>query len=163
MKVVLARGNYSPCPKAYKRIAELLGIECHFYDIHEEEDLNNDYEFHFCTPVTTDEPETQWWIASPLTDASKVADLFNLEPDELDKNVMYRIPDFEDDRTNPILIQVIEEMGNDFLNHINHFRYGQIKIVEIPDDVQWDIDCNGGDEVIVERHRRWRFNDFETQ
>lgn len=53
-------------------------------------------------------------------------------------------------RTDPDLIAVIEEMGED-ANGTGSF----IKIVEIPDDVDWEIDEYDGREWIAEKHRRW--------
>ena len=42
--------------------------------------------------------------------------------------------DYEN-RTNPLLIQVVEELGEEASG-----RFGQLEIVDIPDGIQWEID-----------------------
>lgn len=54
------------------------------------------------------------------------------------------------ERNDPILIQVVEELG-DKAND----RYSELKIVEIPDDVKWQIDEYDGAEWVAEQHRTW--------
>ena len=53
-------------------------------------------------------------------------------------------------RNDPLLIQVVEEMGEKAND-----RYSELKIVEIPDDVEWQIDEYDGAEWIAEKHRTW--------
>ena len=54
------------------------------------------------------------------------------------------------ERNDPLLIKVIEEMGA-AANGI----HSSLKIVEIPDDVEWVIDDYDGDEWVAEKHRKW--------
>ena len=53
-------------------------------------------------------------------------------------------------RNDPVLIQVVEELrkGADG-------RHAELKIVEIPDDVEWQIDEYDGLEWVAEKHRTW--------
>lgn len=55
-------------------------------------------------------------------------------------------------RTDKIIIDVIEELGP-----IESSRFGSIKIIEIPDDVEYTIEekYDGGSEIIREKHRSW--------
>lgn len=53
-------------------------------------------------------------------------------------------------RTDPDLIRVIGEM-RDKANS----RHSTLKIVEIPDDVEWRIEEYDGAEWIAEKHRTW--------
>jgi hypothetical protein len=53
-------------------------------------------------------------------------------------------------RYDPKLIEVVESMGE-----LASADYCDLKIVDIPDDVQWDICENNGIESIVEKHRIW--------
>lgn len=53
-------------------------------------------------------------------------------------------------RNDSILIQVVEELG-DLANN----KYCELKIVEIPDDVEWQIEEYDGREWIAEKHRTW--------
>ena len=53
-------------------------------------------------------------------------------------------------RDDHILIQVVEELGEKAND-----RYAELKIVEIPDDVEWQIDEYDGAEWVAEKHRTW--------
>ena len=54
-------------------------------------------------------------------------------------------------RNDPVLIQCIETLGD----HANG-PYSDIKIVEVPNDVDWYVDDYDGSEWVAERHRTWR-------
>jgi hypothetical protein len=53
-------------------------------------------------------------------------------------------------RADPLLVQVVEELG-EFADG----RHAELKIVEIPDDVEWQIDEYDGLEWVAEKHRTW--------
>jgi len=55
-------------------------------------------------------------------------------------------------RANPKLIEVVEKLGEK-ANGCNC----ELKIVEIPDDVEWQIkqDTRDGNEWVAEKHRTW--------
>jgi len=55
-----------------------------------------------------------------------------------------------DDRSDPDLIAVIEEMGD----AVNGFA-ADIRIVEVPDDAKWHIHEYDGLEHVAEDHRTW--------
>lgn len=50
----------------------------------------------------------------------------------------------------PVLVALVEEMGE----RVNSC-YSLLKVVEIPDDVDWYIEENDGMEWIAEVHRTW--------
>ncbi len=54
------------------------------------------------------------------------------------------------ERNDSALIQVIEELGEDA-----NGEYAQLEIVDIPDDVKWQIDEYDGAEWVAEVHRTW--------
>jgi hypothetical protein len=54
------------------------------------------------------------------------------------------------DRDDPHLIQVVEELGNEASGN-----FAKLKIVEIPEDVQWEIEEYDGWEWVAEVHRTW--------
>lgn len=58
--------------------------------------------------------------------------------------------DFTEDRSDPDLIAVIEEMGD----KANSWA-AEIAIVDIPDDVKWHIHEYDGIEHVAEDHRTW--------
>ena len=59
--------------------------------------------------------------------------------------------DFTRDRADVDLIAVIEEMGAENASG----KYAEIKIVEIPDDIEFEIDEYDGVEHVAEKHRTW--------
>jgi hypothetical protein len=66
-----------------------------------------------------------------------------VEPD----NFYYRrIP-----RNDPALVQLVQEIPRD-----QGYRFADLKIVEIPDDVEWEIEEYDGNEWVAEKHRTWR-------
>lgn len=74
---------------------------------------------------------------------------------------MYYVDGIEDDehwfsdgqleRDDPHLVRVVEELGN----AANH-DYAQLKVVEIPDDVEFQVEEYDGMEWVAEKHRVWR-------
>ena len=57
---------------------------------------------------------------------------------------------FELDRTDPILIQVVEALGAEADG-----RFAKLRIIEIPDDIEWEITEYDGSELVEEVHRKW--------
>ena len=53
-------------------------------------------------------------------------------------------------RNDPILVEVVNELGEKADG-----TYSELKIVEIPDDVEWIIEEYDGNEWVAEDHRRW--------
>lgn len=53
-------------------------------------------------------------------------------------------------RDDPALVQTVEELGD-----VANGRCADLKVVEIPDDVQWCIDEYDGLEHVAEVHRTW--------
>jgi len=49
-----------------------------------------------------------------------------------------------------LLIKVIKELGE-----ASNGRNAKLKIIEIPDDVEWEIEEYDGIEHIAEYHRTW--------
>lgn len=53
-------------------------------------------------------------------------------------------------RNDPLLVQVVEEMGGAASG-----RFSALKVVEIPDGVLWSIHDYDGREHVEEQHRTW--------
>lgn len=62
-----------------------------------------------------------------------------------------RLNDEDIPRDDPVLIQVIEELGSDRVSG----PCARIEIIEIPDDVNWFVEEYDGSEWVAERHRTW--------
>lgn len=58
---------------------------------------------------------------------------------------------YDVDRSDPILVQIVEEMGSRSWS-----PFAELKVVEIPDDVEWVIEDYDGIESIHEVHRVWK-------
>jgi len=54
------------------------------------------------------------------------------------------------ERNDPLLVQVVEELGAGADN-----KYSELKIVDIPDDIEWYIHEYDGLEAVYEQHRVW--------
>jgi len=142
MKIVIndCYGGFGLSLRAQKRYAELKGFKIYFYDL-----------IYGKNGVTSYKQLT-------LEEAIKKTFVLVLKVD-LGNEILYKLPQGNDvwfhdqdiERDDPILIQVIEEMGleaNDIC--------AELKIVEVPDDVKWEIDEYDGVESVEEEHRSWR-------
>ena len=58
---------------------------------------------------------------------------------------------WELDRSDPHLVQTVLELGA-----AANAKYANLKVVTIPDDVEWQIDEYDGNEWVCEKHRTWR-------
>ena len=58
---------------------------------------------------------------------------------------------FNEDRSNVLLIEAVSKL-KDKANGL----YSELKIVEIPDDIEWQVFAINGEEWIAEKHRTWR-------
>jgi hypothetical protein len=54
-------------------------------------------------------------------------------------------------RDDPYLVAVVEELGN-----AANGRHAELKVVEIPANVDWEIDEYDGAEWVAEKHRIWK-------
>jgi hypothetical protein len=69
--------------------------------------------------------------------------------DELKEELFFS--DIEIPRDDPVLVAVVEEMGEKSWS-----RFSVLKVVEIPDGIDWYIEEYDGMEHIAEKHRTWR-------
>ena len=69
---------------------------------------------------------------------------------ELDMMDMFHVCWEDEWRTDPLLIQVVDELGREA-----NGRCAKLKIVEIPDDIEWYIDDYDGLETVHEKHESW--------
>ena len=54
-------------------------------------------------------------------------------------------------RDDPILIEIVEKLGEEASGD-----HAELRIVEVPEDVNWYIEEYDGSEWVAERHRTWR-------
>lgn len=55
-----------------------------------------------------------------------------------------------DVRCDQVLVRIVEEMGA-----AANSRCADLKIVEVPDDAEWEISEYDGNEHVAEKHRTW--------
>jgi hypothetical protein len=70
---------------------------------------------------------------------------FYREGSTLDRSWLTDIP-----RDDPSLVRLVEEMGEEA-----NGCFAKLKVVEIPDGVDWEISEYDGWETIAEKHRTW--------
>jgi hypothetical protein len=57
---------------------------------------------------------------------------------------------YDIERNNQYLVRVVEELDNEA-----NGRFSELKVVDIPDEVEWQIDEYDGLEWVAEKHRTW--------
>lgn len=141
MKVVINRcfGGFGLSTAAYERLIE-LGVPCRAYVEQK------------CGPDGLFLPE-------PANDGEVIFDSRLTPEDEL-YGALRRLNDSpyweywtlgRGGRTHPLVVQVVEELGEKADG-----PHAELKVVEIPDDVEWEIDEYDGIEHIAETHRTWQ-------
>jgi hypothetical protein len=131
MKVVINKcfGGFNLSYKAMMRYAELKGIKLYaFKDVINGKDIRHEpwdgkEDALFCHYSTSPDP-------------GKINDCY--------------FSGHDIDRDDPLLVQVVEEMGDEASG-----RYAALEIVEVPDDIEWHVEEYHGNEHIAEDHRTW--------
>lgn len=149
MKVVYNScfGGFGLSPKANRRIAELMGIECHYFkstynEVMEYKPVSGERS-SWCQPFTVSNFDELYHEAKKKNLAGKY-----IESNEVYEK--YQFPDFRDDRANPILVQVVEELGNEASGDC-----AKLKIEEIPDGANYTIEEYDGNESVEPGIRSW--------
>jgi hypothetical protein len=86
------------------------------------------------------EPNAETWHAMTIAERQQ-------------HNQLYEQQVFSDrdlDRDDPVLVQVVRELGEKA-----NSKFSNLKVVEIPADVEWQIEEYDGREWIAEKHRTW--------
>lgn len=133
-------GGFGLSPKAERRYLELTGKECYFYKQTKYKHCDNEDEYSL---ISEDEAAKTMFCYTLTKNFGNVKK-------KLPKNNKYWWYDGDLERTDPILIQVIEELGEEADGPC-----AKLEIVTIPDDVDWEIDEYDGYESIHEKHRSW--------
>lgn len=139
MKIVVNKcyGGFGVSPKALSRYYELKGITA--YHFTEDYGGLDDRKY---TPIK--EGVNHMFITSfsvPNPNDFEVGELWN----------KYYLTSRPDDRTDPLLIQTIEELGEEE----SSASLSKLVIIEIPDGIDYEIDDYDGVETIHEIHQSW--------
>ena len=138
MKIVINRrfGGFGLSYAAVMQYAKLSGFRLYAFDNTQDADGKIDFKTFVAWDGKGKEPLLIHYSKSPLRKGKyKDADYFS------ERNIA---------RDDPILVQVVEEMGK----NVNG-RFSELKIVEIPDGTDYEIDEYDGMETINEKHRSW--------
>lgn len=140
-------GGFSLSHEAIMRYAELKGITLHpwiddiFKKVYgDRATLSNPDMFIHYTFVPQDE-----YVEVAEEEKKKP-----ISPGRFRKSSLMYFSDRAIVRTDPSLIQVIEEMKGKA-----NARHSSLKIIEVPEDVEWTIEECAGVEWVSEKHRRW--------
>jgi len=159
VKVVINRcyGGFGLSMKALKRYCEIKGRPCHFFykDIHA--DINATDKF---TPLVGELPQGSQALrvsAFDVPDPSEVLPKIDWNTATQEERVAsnaawskHSISHYDIPRNDPALVQAVEELGADADGDC-----AELKVVEIPDGVEFEIDEYDGMERIDEVHRSW--------
>lgn len=110
------------------------------------------------------DPDTGLWLPQAANDGEVIFDR-ELTPlgeseshDRLYHAFKRRVPNrrywdtwTRDSRAHPLIVRLVEEMGE-----AANGEHARLKVVEIPDGVEWEIDEYDGSEHVAEVHRTWR-------
>ena len=143
MKIVINTcfGGFGLSHKAVMRYAELSGFKLYPY-------LDDITIRVYKDRATVGNPElTHHYSKVPLEQLERRDD--GIVDDYKHPNGTY-FNEYDLKRDDSILIQVIEELGIEAND-----RNAKLKIVEIPDNVEWQIEEYDGSEHIAEAHRTW--------
>ena len=140
MKVAVNRcyGGFDLSPKAVKMLMNRKGLNCFMYKQTKYKFDSGKEEFTRIDETSEECGLGTYYAKNDLGDKT----------DNITKDSYWYYGDI--DRTDEDLISVIEELGNDASG-----RFGSIEVVEIPDDIEWEIDNYDGIETIHECHRSW--------
>lgn len=140
MKIVVNRnyGGFGISHKGLMKYAELKGIKLYAY-----KDYYN-HAFNTNLVLLTDEEAISERAATIYYSTSILHTVEDLNADSGYLN------ERDIARNDPALVQAVEQLGTEA-----NARYADLEVVEIPDDVDWQIDEYDGWESIHEKHRSW--------
>ena len=144
MKVVINNcyGGFGLSPKAIELYLKKIGKDCHLYrQTGYEHEGNEEY-----TKTSVDDAQYVYPHSIIHVYLKDMGNVFNSHDTKY-----YWYETFSEDRSNKELIETIEELGC----KISSGSCAELKIVDIPDDVEYTIDEYDGIESIHEVHRSW--------
>lgn len=164
MKVVINTcfGGFSLSPRGIKRWAELKGRECFFFGTGR--GLDGHLDLNKRVPLTLEQAEEQglFWNAFDIPNPDEVladGDWHSLTQAQREQqNALYKAHDLSSrdiPRHDPDLVRVVEELGGDHREGASG-ACAELRVVEIPDGTDYEIDEYDGNEHIAEKHRTWR-------
>lgn len=152
MKIVIntCYGGFGLSPEAEQEYARLKNLKLYYYkqtsskyDLNKPKSKRKDV-FKRVDNATTGTTEDAFVLYTFTKDYGPQVE--KLPMDENTYFASYDIP-----RDDPCLIQVVETMGVSKASG----RYAELKIVEIPDKIEWRIEEYDGIEHVAQAHQTW--------
>lgn len=142
MKVVLndGYGGFGLSIDALLKYAKLKGVTLYFYE------PEMTVEKSFYTRISATKAKKSWISIILTRDLGKFINRNQFN--KLDDKQYFSIHDIK--RHDPDLVEVVWSMGTKAND-----QHSQLKIIDIPDDVEYDIHAHAGNEWLVEKHRTW--------
>jgi len=140
-------GGYGLSPLATMELAKKKGKECYFFEYN--------FKDKIYIPLTIEQAETTFlWHAYSVPNPQDYK-LHDSDPNGLFISANKRaekiaINDCSDNRTDSDLVAVVKKLGK-----LANGPYADLEIVEIPDEVDYEIAEYDGLEHIAESHRKW--------
>ena len=137
MKVLInsCYGGFGLSEAAMMRYAELKGLT-----LYPESSSGGLCTTYFTVPPDQRVKELENWSSQSLEARKAYNEAYNRQH-ICDRNI---------ERNDPLLVQVVEELGEKASG-----RFASIQVVEIPDDASWEISEYDGMEHVAETHRTW--------
>lgn len=134
MKIVINNkyGGFNLSNEALAELRKRKGLDTYFY----KQKFSDDY--RDITYMKTDANNDDLFVnASPKDFGNKTDEVEYISSRDIERN-------------DPDLISLVEEWGD----RVNG-KCAKLKVVEIPDDVEWTIEEYDGNEWVAEVHRTW--------
>ena len=149
MKIVIntCYGGYGISALALQELAKRKGRECYFF--------TSNIRLRTHTPITVEQTkDVLMWSAYSVPNPDDFR-LNERDSDGLYKSANERalkisLNSLEEDRTDPDLISIVEELGDEA-----NTRFSKLKVIEIPDDCDWEINDYDGIESVIDVKRTW--------
>jgi hypothetical protein len=137
MKIVInaVHGGFGLSAYGLKALMDRKNLPCYFY--------KSTYDSNHYNPISVEEANESMFTAFSIPDAK-----------EWKQDWIYFIDEDKFQRNDPDLVAVVEELGTKADG-----SYAELRVVEIPDDVEWTIHEYDGYEHIAEAHRTWYAED----
>lgn len=144
MKIVVNRcfGGFGLSPLAIVHYLKLKGLPCFFY---KQTKYKHDGGVDLYEKVPLEQIKEDTF--PPYTFTKDLGPSINTWPSS-DEGYWY-YNDLE--RNDPFLVQTVEELGVE----VASAGLAKLQVVEIPDDIEWEIEEYDGSETVHEKHRSW--------
>lgn len=148
-------GGFSLSARAASRLAELQGRKAYFFKPNQESGFLDQY-----TSIAESDATGLFWTAFDVPNPAEViGSSQDWQSWTMEKRqawgalyASHRIPlsGGEIERDDPLLVQVVEELGD-----AAGGDFSKLRVAEIPADVEYTIEEYDGNEHIAEAHRTW--------